>query len=216
MTVRKVITRSKKTFRVKFPSRKNKCTIHCESILEADTARLFEISPFVRSYTAQPSVEIYYDEIGESHKYVPDFRVVLHNDTEVDIEVKPEAKLSDLRIKAKIEAIFARYCELGRHFRIITERQVQVEPLRCNLQLLLCRSRAHVSSAALRALKQKLKRKTFETIGDVTAILDGETHVLRLIADGYLASDLSRTLTSASPVWIREPMEGDDNDPFRI
>ncbi len=44
MAVRKVITRGKQTFRVKFFSRKNDCMIHCESMLEADSARFLAFS----------------------------------------------------------------------------------------------------------------------------------------------------------------------------
>lgn len=214
MTVRKAITRSKQTFRVKFPSRKNNCMIHCESILEADTARYFEISPYVKSYEAQPALEIYYDKEGEPRRYYPDFRVVLNDDSEVDIEAKPAERLNDPIVKTKLEGVFRRYTELGRRFRIFTDQHVRSEPLYSNLQLIQRHSRTPVDHATLMSLKRLLKRATFKTIADVAAVLGGEQHVYRLIGVGHLEVDFNQPIGHGSRVWVRGT--GGENDSLRI
>lgn len=134
MAVRKVITRSKKTFRVKFPSLKNNCMVHCESILEAKAALFLEIAPRVTAYIAQPSIEIYYDEKSQPHKYFPDFRATILDDLMVDIEVKPKSKLLRADVKGKLEAIACRYVEQDRLFRVLTDEHVAHEPFFTNLK----------------------------------------------------------------------------------
>ncbi len=214
MTVRKAITRGKQTFRVKFPSRKNDCMVHCETILEADTARFLEISPHVRGYRAQPSVEIYYDQDGEPRRYYPDFRAVLTDDSEVDIEVKPERRLRDPRVKAKISAVIKRYAELGRSFRIFTDREVRAEPLYGNLQLIFRHSRTPVDEDRLRLFKKRIKQQGCGNVAEAARVLGGEQHVYRLISEGFLGIDFNQSIIHESRVWIRE-MGGKD-DSLRI
>lgn len=214
MTVRKAITRSKQTFRVKFPSLKNNCMIHCESILEADTARFLEVSPHVIRYAAQPSVEVYYDKDGEPRKYYPDFRAVLTDESEIDIEVKPDRKLNNPLVKGKLERVIHRYEELGRKFRIFTDRHVRADPLCGNLQLILRHSRTPICASRLSELKRQIKRSVFETVADAASILGGEQHVYRLISVGVLAVDFNQPICLESLVWIREL--GDENDSLCI
>jgi hypothetical protein len=216
MAVRNAITPSKKTFRVKFPSRKNKCMIHCESMLERDTARLLELSPYVKSYAAQPTTEVYYDVDGEPHRYVPDFKAVLLDDSVVHVEVKPESRLWDPGVKSKLESIFARYREQGRRFRVITDSLVRAEPLHSNLKLLTSHSRSRLAGSKIRQFKRRLREAVFTTVADAAAILGGESQVFWLIATGFLAANLHQPLKSTSAVWIRELKEGDENDPLRI
>lgn len=75
MRVRKVVTRSGKRFRVKFPSRKMNQMVQRESLLERDAILHFECHPLVVTYQAKSSIEIYYDREAICHKYFPDFRL---------------------------------------------------------------------------------------------------------------------------------------------
>ena len=216
MTARKVITRSKKTFRAKFPSRKNNCMIHCESILEADTARLLEISYFVKNFRAQPSEEIYYDNEGNPRTYYPDFEAILMDDTVLHIEVKPSSKLCRPDIKGKLEAIARRYEEQGRRFRVITEKSVQSEPLLSNLKLILYHLRAPITGKNLNRLMGSLARHRFSTVAQAAAILGKESLVYALIGAGHLAADFNQELNMTSSIWIRNSTNGGENDPLRI
>ena len=214
MTARKAITRSKQTFRVKFPSLKNNCMIHCESILEADTARYLEISPLVERYEAQPGLEIYYDTDGKPRRYYPDFRAYLTDGLEVDIEAKPEEKLNDPVIKAKLEGVSRRYAELGRLFRIFTDRHVRCEPLYSNLQLVQRHSRTPIHHAKLKELKGQANRANFRTVVEAAAVLGGEQHVHRLISVGHLGVDFNQHISPDSLVWVRGT--GGENDSLRV
>lgn len=214
MAVRKAITRSKQTFRVKFPSLKNNRMIHCESILEADTARYLELSPHVERYEAQPTVETYYDKNGDPHRYYPDFRVVLCDGSEVDVEAKPEKKLNAPIVKAKLEAVIRRYAELGRRFRIFTDRHVRCEPLYSNLQLIQRHSRTPIHQSMLNDLKRLLKQAAFRSIAEAAAVLGGEQHVYRLIAVGHLEVDFNQQISQNSLVWLRGT--GGEDDSLRV
>lgn len=217
MTVRRVITRSKKTFRVKFPSKKNKCMVQCESILESKTALLLEISPHVKKYVAQPSVEIYYDEKAQPRKYIPDFRATLLDDSTIDIEVKPKSKLYRPDIKGKYEAIARRYEEQGRRFRILTEDNVAHEPLHSNLKKLNYHRKLRMQSESCKKYMHMLATQEFCTISDAAKLLGGESHVYDMIAMGVLSVDISTPLKLTSEIRIADLTKGvDENDPFRL
>ena len=217
MSVRKVITRSKKSFRVKFPSKKNQCTVHCESILEACAALFLEIAPQVKSYVAQPSVEIFYDELSNPHRYFPDFHVVLIDDSELDIEVKPKSELCKPDIKRKLEAIAQRYYELGRHFRILTDEVLKAEPFHTNLKKLKYHRKMDQKSELFQKFEIKLTTQKFHTIADLTKILGGESYAYDLIAAGLLSIDFEVPIQLTSKVWIlNNDKGGQENDPFRL
>lgn len=214
MKGRKAITRSKQTFRVKYPSRKNKSTVHCESLLEADAASFLEISPHVKRYAAQPGLVTYYAEDGEPLRYYPDFRVVLQDESEVDIEVKPKARLDSPRIRRKLELLVRRYADLGRRFRVLTDEYLRAEPLRSNLQLISRHSRHIVSKSKLQSLRLRAQRATFETFSEASLALGGEPSVYQLLRDGHLAINLNAPINADSRIWIRHV--GENNDPLCI
>src|SRR5215831_20780141 len=127
MPVRKVVTRSGKKFRGRFPSRKNAAMVCWESLHERQAILLFEYSANVASYEEQPSEETYYVR-GVPHRYYPDFRTTLTNGHVVDIEVKPSAKLLKAQNKEKYGRIASMYLRAGRQFRLLTERDYRAQP----------------------------------------------------------------------------------------
>ncbi len=164
MAVRKAITRSKKTFRPKVPSSKNARMTHGESMLEGAGARFLEISPFVKSYLGQAAKEIYYDANGEPHSYFVDFRVTLTNDEYVDIEMKPHGKFRDPAIKEKYARIAARYEEMGRRFRIMTDLDVCLEPMYTTLKILNYHWVGKAPTQHLGKHARKLSSSAFATV----------------------------------------------------
>lgn len=214
MAVRKAITRSKKTFRPKVPSSKNSRMTHGESMLEGAGARYFEISPFVKSYLGQAAEEIYYDANGEPHSYFVDFRVTLTNDEEVDIEMKPHGKFRDPLTKEKYSLIAARYKEMGRRFRVMTDLDVCSEPLFTTLKTLNYHWVGKAPAQHLGKHARKLTSSAFTTVGEAAEIIGSVESVYRQIASGFLAIDFQQPLSPASSVWIRK--EGDGNDSLRV
>lgn len=214
MAVRKAITRSKKTFRPKVPSSKNSRMTHGESMLEGAGARYLEISPFVKSYFGQAAKEIYYDANGEPHPYFVDFRVTLTNDEEVDIEMKPHGKFRDPAIKEKYARIAARYEEIGRRFRVMTDLDVSSEPLFTTLKILNYHWVGKATTQQIGKHARKLTSSAFTTIGEAAEIIGSVQNVYRQIASGFLAIDFQQPLSPSSSVWIRK--EGDGNDSLRV
>src|SRR2546422_82822 len=105
MRVRKVVTRSGKRIRAKFPSTKLNRMIHCESPLERDAVYHFEYRPLVVSYQEQPSIEYYYDRAGVQHRYYPDFRIDFKDGGVLFIEIKPARNLKTKKVRDQLEAV---------------------------------------------------------------------------------------------------------------
>lgn len=70
-----------------FPSRKNRRSIACESILEADFCLELERAPYIASYEAQPFSLVLK---GKKKRYTPDFAAQLTDGSIVIYEVKTD------------------------------------------------------------------------------------------------------------------------------
>ena len=128
MPVRTVVRRSGKNFRGWFPSRKMNELIGWESILERDAICVVEYDPEVVAFEEQPSEETYYLPDGIPRQYFPDLRLTYQDGRVVDVEIKPQRKLEDPRVAEKYALIQKRYAQLGRHFRLWTDREIRAEP----------------------------------------------------------------------------------------
>ncbi|VVE63213.1 hypothetical protein PCA31118_01154 [Pandoraea captiosa] len=136
MLSRRVITRSGRHFRGRYPSRKLGRMVAFESLIERDVILLLEFSRGVQSYQEQPERIVYSD--GQTmREYYPDFEAKLASGPRVHIEVKPSAKLDSPKITKKLQQIAAHYAQhREEHFRVITELDARKEPLRSNLKTL--------------------------------------------------------------------------------
>lgn len=119
-------------------------------------------------------------------------------------------------MKRKLEAIFRRYQEQGRRFRILTEKDLRSEPLHSNLKLLAYHAREPINIQKIEALKQLYKHLKATTIAKAAATLGKESDVYSLIASGFLAINLNQQINPSSLIWIRNHFEGDENDSFRL
>lgn len=135
MKARKVVTRSGRSFRGVFPSKKLNRLVEFESLLERDAIYLFECSLGVKSYQEQPEL-IFYPFQERIRKYYPDFRLTLYSGMTVDIEVKPEQKMQKRDLIEKYGAISQHYIKQGMTFRILTDKVIRQEPLLKNLKLI--------------------------------------------------------------------------------
>lgn len=214
MAVRKAITRSKKTFRPKVPSRKNACMMPGEALGEGSGNRLLEISPMVVSYENQAAEEIYYDETGNPRTYVVDSRAVLWDDELVDIEFKPAEKLLNPHTRRKYELIARHYLEQGRRFRLMTDRDYGKEPLHTNLRVLNYHRTKCPPGFDSKKLLNHLQSMEFSTVLEAAEFVSGVANVYRLIAIGALAVDFDEPLLPESKVWIRR--EGECHDSLRV
>lgn len=210
MSVRKVVTRSGKRFRGKFPSKKNRRLVEWESLLERDALMLLEYHPAVLRFQEQPSVEIYYDGGNCPHRYVPDLRVEFWDGRELVIEVKPSAHVASKEVGEKLGAIAKRMEELGRSFRVLTELEIRSQPRFDTLQLLHSSSRRLPSQLEQDRLLRRLQSAYEWTYGTAASKLGSVEEVHRLVAARRLHINLQEPLTNDTLIWIAE--EGVIND----
>jgi hypothetical protein len=201
MPVRKVVARTGKHFRGRFPSRKNRCMVDWESLQERDAIRYLEYSPLVASYEAQPSEETYYKN-GVPHRYYPDLRARLHDDTIIDFEVKPKIKLESRHNKDKYGRIASMYAKQGRRFRILTEEDYRREPLRGNLERLQRASKLAARADDAAAKLASLGNGPRWTLRAAAAIVGSVDWVLALVSADWLRIDVHQTITGDSAVWL--------------
>jgi len=182
MLARKVVTRRGRRFRGYFPSRKLHRMVAWESLLERDAILLLEVSPGVVSFQEQPTLIRYFN--GKVFcDYYPDFEVVLSDGSVFHLEVKTTSKLNTPKVATQFTAIAAHYQEKGFGFRIVTEQELQREPLLSNAQDL-----SHLQGDTRRPLPSFYKLR--EDLGTGTIVfakaeaLLGRKTVLHLIANG--------------------------------
>ena len=201
MRVRKVVTRSGKRFRGKFPSLKLNRMVHWESMLERDAILHFEYHPLVLSYQEQPSIEIYYDKDGEQHRYFPDFRLTFHDGEDLYVEIKPSRLLTIRLVRDKLQAIAKRFEEQGRRFRVMTEDDIRRQPLLTNLQKLHASSKRAAREMPNAQLVKTLAGGPLWKLANLALQLLGVHQVLRLVQSKHLQMDLEKPLSDDREVW---------------
>jgi len=207
MRARKVITRSGRGIRGKFPSKKMDKVVHWESLLERDAIMLFEMHPLVVSYQEQPSEEIYYDTSGQARSCYPDFLLRLTHGGQILVEIKRNIDLKRTSVTEKLQLIALRFAEQERPYRILSETQIHREPLRSNLQDLWEARRIACIGAEAAAAIDALGVTQQLTLKELTAVIGDKQLVLAAIADGRLRTDLEKPLGPASLVWSSKNWE---------
>lgn len=203
MPVRKVVARSGKRFRGKFPSRKLGRMVQWESLHERDAILVLEYLPSVEMYEEQPSEEIYYDAFGTPWRYTPDLRVRLTDSSEFDIEVKPSDKLSDPDLCHKLALIESRYRELGRRFEIWTEKDIRAEPRFSTLRA-IHRARVRLVNFEAQQQLESLEGQPRVSFKEAARALGGSHQVHRLLSEGALQADLEKALNDEAFVWLKD------------
>lgn len=188
MLSRRVITRSGRHFRGRYPSRKLGRMVAFESLIERDVILLLEFSRGVQSYQEQPARIVYSD--GQTvREYFPDFEARLVSGQQVHIEVKPSARLVSPKVARKLQQIAAHYAQhRDEQFRVVTELEARKEPLHTNLTT-LSPLRAK-PAAALQLLSQHLHGIPWHTLEASI----GRDVLLKQVALGNLVCDLASPL----------------------
>lgn len=137
MAVRKVVTRSGLHIRGHFPSYKMGRMVSWESQLERKCIWHLEYSPAVRAYEEQPATLHFCDGAGKQRRAVPDFGVQLHDGRRLLIEVKPAAKLLSSELRERLARVGVTANAQGYEYKIVTDRDLNKEPLLTNLQDIL-------------------------------------------------------------------------------
>lgn len=205
MTVRNAVTRSGRGIRGYYPSTKMGLMIPWESLLERDAILIFEFSPGVQSYRAQPEL-ILYPHGDRVCRYFPDFEISTAGGINVQIEVKTSAHLAKPKNAEKYRAIAAYYQSVGRNFRILTELETRREPLHSNLKILMRHHRHNGELTGALSDVAKLLQKEARPLQD----LGLETEIVwRLLAHGDLHCDLTQPVTASTLISLPQ---GDCDD----
>lgn len=199
--VRRVVTRSGRGHRGKFPSLKLRRFVHWESPLERDAILATEYDPSVLSYQEQPCVVTYYDANGTVHKYTPDLKIERASG-DTFAEVKPSRKLKKPDLRAKLEAIALRMKERNQPFRILTEVEIRREPRYSNLARIhdVLRSLNVLDRSKLEAIPPSLKGQ--QRFGDLVKALGSERLLFRHFHAGNVQIDLDQPISDDSLVVV--------------
>ncbi|MGE6168600.1 Tn7 transposase TnsA N-terminal domain-containing protein [Aeromonas media] len=190
----------------KFVSAKMNIVFTVESTLEFDTCFHLEYSPSIKFYEAQPE-GFYYEFAGRRCPYTPDFRVVDQNDCASFLEVKPSDKVADPDFLHRFPLKQQRAIELSSPLKLVTDKQIRIDPILGNLKL-LHRYSGFQSFTPLHmqllGLVQKLGRVSLLRLSDSIDAPQEEVlaSALSLIARGIMQSDLTvQEIGISSFVW---------------
>jgi len=202
--VRKVVTRTGRSMRGKMPSLKMKRSIGCESSLEVDAATLFDWTPEVVSYYAQPNHE-YWSDGTKSFQYTPDFLLEMSDGTTIRVEVKPAGKLSDPTLRERLNQIEEHFQRSNRKFQILTEVTLRGTVLRSNVRTLQYHARPLTGGIQFWETYQQLIQRDTLTFGDVQSAFAEPRDAYRLLSTRWLGFDIEQPLTSTTPLFVPGP-----------
>ncbi|MNG99983.1 hypothetical protein D3C76_88910 [compost metagenome] len=109
----------------RFPSRKNHCSVPCDSLLESDFCLLLERDPRVVKYESHP---VTVHSLEHRARYTPDFCVHYSNGDEIFYEVKITERMTSPRsvmTRTVFEPVFA---TCGATLVTVTSAQIQEGP----------------------------------------------------------------------------------------
>ena len=191
----------------KFVSAKMNTVFTVESSLEFDTCFHLEYSPAVKAFEAQPEGSYYAFE-GRDCPYTPDFRVVDQQGNASLIEVKPSDKVADPDFLQRFPIKQQKAFELSSPLKLVTERQIRIDPILGNLKL-LHRYSGFQSFTPLHmqllGLVKDLGRVSLARLSGSTGAPpeDVLATALSLIARGLIHSDLTEhEMGFSSIVWM--------------
>ena len=191
----------------KFVSAKMNTVFTVESSLEFDTCFHLEYSPAVKAFEAQPE-GFYYAFEGRDCPYTPDFRVVDQQGNASLIEVKPSDKVVDPDFLQRFPIKQQKAFELSSPLKLVTERQIRIDPILGNLKL-LHRYSGFQSFTPLHmqllGLVKDLGRVSLARLSGSTGAPpeDVLATALSLIARGLIHSDLTEhEMGFSSIVWM--------------
>jgi len=199
--VRKVVTRTGRSMRSKFPSLKMAKMIGCESRLEADAALLFEWTPEILRYYPQPC-HVYPSDGVNTFRYTPDFLLEFVDGRTAYVEVKPQNKLANPTLRQRLTDIDRYFRRSERTFHILTEITVRDAILKNNVRRLQYHARHLPKNIEFMETYHRLVVRTDLTFGEVQSAFDDPRDAYRLLSNRWLAFDIELPLRSDTPLHV--------------
>lgn len=181
LRARPIISRSAPRPTTKYPSIRLGRSVHCESVLEVETAEWCDACYTVKSFGEQP-LTIHYEIAGQRLTHIPDFLVHTDDDTAF-VEVKFIIDI-DQDVYTRTWILKKALFELGYRYYLITENELRQGNYLTNARYLLRRGRAAVPDTIKYQLISRLRSGESLTWGGLT--ITEQFHAARLILEGEL------------------------------
>ena len=185
-----------------FSSCKMGTSVWYNSLLQKDFMYWLEFDPDVLSYTT-PAITIDCYSNGRHKSYAPDFQVVRHTKKQI-IEVKPKKKVEsdDYRRSHRILSDF--YEETEWTLIVLTESEVQREPLLSNIKVLYRYARENFSINEYRDCLEVVRSQAPASFAEIGQALDAR-HIRRnvlfkLLFHSLVEIDLKQAINAASTI----------------
>ena len=196
--VRKLLSRAAMRPIYRFASLKMGRSIHLESALEHQVAMLLDACPTVEAFGEQP-VTLEFETGTGAARHIPDF-AVSHRGHPWFLEVK-YSKDVDSTCLQRTQRLVDLLAPLGIEYRLITEKDLPLQPRLSNAWALLQRGRRTVPPHLSLMTYQRVLSSPGITLGElewasplIAASLAGD------LMQGRLHTDLGKTLTLESPI----------------
>ncbi|MFM2478416.1 TnsA endonuclease N-terminal domain-containing protein [Celerinatantimonas sp. MCCC 1A17872] len=181
----------------KFMSLKNDAVVRTMSVLEFDFCFHLEYNPDVKRFSSQP-INLAYFFNGRSCRYTPDFLVTSIDGKDVLVEVKHSSQIFKPDFKARfMERKRSAQDNYGYQLNLITEKQIQLNPILNNLKLLHRYSGLHTVTEAEKYVLSYIRRKQKVQLYDISEALglsEHETMISTLcwLSSGKIKTDLAK------------------------
>lgn len=171
----------------RFASFKGKRMVHFESLLERDFCFQLEFDPTVVRYLEQPAtIQIRY--WGKLRRYTPDLAVERKSGITI-YEVKPYHRASRAEMQELFEAAAEELSLRGYRYSVVTERDIQREPLLHNIKLLNRYTNVQIVDSTVTQASHWLSQHGPTSIKEFAGIFGDQSSGLRLVY-GMLARQL--------------------------
>ncbi len=177
----------------KFMSLKNDAVVRTMSVLEFDFCFHLEYNPDVQSFSSQP-INLAYCFNGRSCRYTPDFLVTSTSKQDLLVEVKHSSQISKPDFRARFtEKKRVAMADYGYELRLITEKQIRINPILNNLKLLHRYSGLHTVTEAEKYVLKYIQRKQKVQLYDISETLGLTEHETLISALCWLSSGKIKT-----------------------
>jgi len=207
--VRQPVTPSKGRVVGYFPSVKSNKPVAWESQMELKACRIFEYCPTVHSYREQPEI-VHYKFNGVGRKYIPDFELMLINNEQVFIEIKPKRVLDKSEEKGRFVAISKHLNEKGIAFAVMTEEELNTGDIQDNIKLIHPYA-AQDMNVGIEKYFKELCSKNEMTIGDFIELGLTLKTIYSSIAQGFLKIDLNKKISRKTSVLINKETDHENS-----
>ena len=153
-----------------FSSCKMGTSVWYNSLLQKDFMYWLEFDPDVLSF-ATPAVTVDYYSNGKPKSYAPDFQVVRHTKNQI-IEVKPKKKVESDEYRHLYQILSDFYEETAWALIVLTESEVQREPLLSNIKLLYRYARENFSINEYRDCLEVVRSQAPASLTEIGQALD--------------------------------------------